>query len=231
MSLTANEKSYRGIRNKLESGDLAPGDQLVTRNLATEFGVSLSPIREAINRLATEGFVDHTPGAGAQVKRMTSEDLNDLYVLRDAIESCAAALAAETITPAELDELEFYIKQQHEIAQAIAGTAREVASKKQHATWLQLEENFHGAIIRCSRNKLLVKVIEDNRAISRIFELQIKATSILTAEVAKKTVDGKRQLLKVFRSRDAELARTIMSDQIQRGRNTVVDHMRREELR
>ena len=85
MQLSANEKSYQAIRRKLESGKLGPGDKLITRTLAQEFGVSLSPVREAINRLATEGLVDHTPGAGAAVKSLSLDDLNDLYVLRDAI--------------------------------------------------------------------------------------------------------------------------------------------------
>ena len=68
MQLSANERSYQAIRRKLETGKLGPGDKLITRTLAQEFGVSLSPVREAINRLATEGLVDHTPGAGAEVE-------------------------------------------------------------------------------------------------------------------------------------------------------------------
>ena len=230
MNLTANEKSYRNIRQKLESGSLAPGDQLITRTLAKEIGVSLTPVREAINRLATEGLIQHTPGAGAVVKQLDIEELDELYVLRDAIESCAAGIASETMTPVDLDELAELLQSQEKIAVEISKSKRQVATKKQISEWLQIEEQFHQTIIRCSRNSLLAKVNGDHRALVKIFESQIKHSAILTSDVANATVDGKRQLLEVFRRRDSQAAKQLMSQQIQTGRRTVISHLRKEGL-
>lgn len=228
---TANEKSYFGIREKLETGTLRPGDPLITRQLAEEFGVSLSPVREAINRLASEGLIEHTPGAGAQVKRFNLDDLSELYVLRDAIESCAAGLAADLMREEDREELEHILAQLREIADELTSSQRGSATKSQLSRWLFLEELFHELIVGCSQNTLLVKVIRENRAIAKIFRMHLKAPSLLTPEVAQTTIKRKRKLLAAFKKRDGDAARQIMSEQIQAGRKHVVRLLRREGLR
>ena len=228
MNITASEKTYRCIREKLESGELLPGEKLVTRTLAQQLGVSLSPVREAINRLASEGLIQHTPGAGAAVKQITIEELDELYVLRDAIESCAVGIATETMSPIELSGLEELLNRQQVLAEAIASSKRKVATVRQIENWLKLEEQFHQTIIRCSRNKLLAKVNGEHRALVKIFESQMKHSSLLNQEVALSTVAGKRKLIAFIHARDAVSARQHMSQQIQTGRNTVIGHLRRQ---
>ena len=230
MTLTANEKSYQYIRQKIESGFFGPSDKLITRTLAKEIGVSLSPVREAINRLATEGLILHTPGAGAVVKQLNIEELDELYVLRDAVESTAAGIAAETMTKADLEELSDLVDRQVEIAKQVSQTARKSATKKQIQQWLKLDEQFHQIIIRCSRNRLLAKVNNEHRALVRIFESQIKHSSILTEEVAHQTVESKKQLLDAFEQRDSETAKSLMSEHIQTGRKTVISFLRSQDL-
>ena len=87
MHSTLTEKSYRHIRDLLVDGELQPGDRLVTRVLAEKIGVSLAPVREAIFRLSSEGLVEHVPGAGAFVRTPQAQDLEELYVLREAVEN------------------------------------------------------------------------------------------------------------------------------------------------
>ena len=94
MEQTLAEKSYDYIRKRLAGGDLPPGKRLVNRVLADEIGVSVIPVREAIHRLASEGLVEHVPGSGSFVRKTDLHDLDNLYVLRDALESCAAGEAA-----------------------------------------------------------------------------------------------------------------------------------------
>ena len=86
MDQSLAEISYAYIRERLASGEFPPGKQLVNRTLAEEIGVSVIPVREAINRLSSEGLVDHVPGAGAYVRKANRQDLNNLYVLRDALD-------------------------------------------------------------------------------------------------------------------------------------------------
>ena len=129
MELSLAEQAYRHIRGKLADGELAQGKQLVNRVLADENGVSVIPVREAINRLTSEGLVEHVPGAGAFVRRVDCEQLNNLYVLRDALESCAAGEAARNITPYQLEELESLLNEAREITKQVASNAKKVRHK------------------------------------------------------------------------------------------------------
>ena len=229
MQQTQSEKSYQAILQQIHTGSLAPGMQLVTRTLAAEIGVSLSPVREAINRLATEGLIEHTPGAGAVVRQLSLEDLDELYVLREAIESCAAGLAAELMTSRDLEDLEDLVEAQQDIATDLKGSVRGKATSRQLKNWLSLEEQFHDSVVRLARNRLLAKVIRDHRTISRVFESHALDPSILNAAVAEETVKGKKQLLAAFKKRNSDKASDLMSSQINRGRRNVMRQLKRQQ--
>ncbi len=222
MDQSLAEKSYRYIRERLSRGELAPGNQLVNRTLAEEIGVSVIPVREAINRLASEGLVEHVPGAGAFVRQPSRQDLDDLYVLRDALESCAAAEAARYITEGQLQELQNLLDSFVEIAAEIALQPKRHSNKRQQSRWLDDEKSFHQLLVESSRNAMLAKVIRDNLAIVSVFEAQRNDPALLTHEVAHETCESKAELIQALRVRDSELARRLMSKQIQRGRQVVV---------
>ncbi len=223
--------SYQYIRDKLESGEFSAGKRLVNRTLAEEIGVSVIPVREAIIRLASEGLVDHVPNAGAFVRRANRQDLDNMYVLRDALESCAAAEAAKYITEDQLEEFDVMVGQFKQTAQHIARQAKGHSTKKQWNQWLDDEEQFHGLIIEASRNPLLAKVANDNRAVCAVFSAQRSEPQILTAEVAETTWQSKAELVEALRDRDANRARQLMSDHIQRGRKLVTEFLTRKKRR
>ena len=99
---TQTENSYARLREKLVAGELAPGQRLVNRSLADEFEVCVIPLREAINRLASEGLINQIPGTGAFVHSPDGRELQELLIFRESIES-AAAEAARHISDRELD--------------------------------------------------------------------------------------------------------------------------------
>ncbi len=222
--MQTSETTYEQLREMLTSGALQPGDKLITRNLAESLGVSLGPIREAIQRLASEGLVKHTPGAGAVVRKPTRQELEELYVLRDATESCAAGLVAKHASDYTLQQFETLIEQWEALSQTISQSKKQTATPKQFEQWLDLEEQFHELLIEASRNSLLAKVIRDHRAIERVFGAQRHHAAILTAEVAANTCRGKRELVQALRDGDSELARQLMSQQIQIGQAHVLRH-------
>lgn len=228
MEQSLSEKSYDYIRQKVSSGDLAPGKRLVNRTLAGEIGVSVIPVREAIHRLASEGLVEHVPGAGAFVRKPDRQDLDNLYVLRDALESCAAAEAARYITEDQLEELDYLLKQASEASAQIHRQAKGHSTKSQLNRWLDGERQFHELLVEASRNPLLAKVIDENRAISIVFEAQRNDPRMLTAEVAEETCDSKSDLLRALRERNPDEARRLMSEQIQRGRKMVIAYLNRQ---
>lgn len=228
MDQSLAEKSYDYIREKLACGELEPGMRLVNRALASEIGVSVIPVREAIHRLASEGLVDHVPGSGAFVRNPNRQDLDNLYVLRDALESCAAGEAARFISEDQIGELEQILKRARQIVSEIRKTPKGHATKRQLDRWLDDEQYFHALLIDASRNELLAKVVEDSRAIGNVFEAQRNDPRLLTTEIAKETCDSKTELIAALRDGNSERARQLMSQQIQRGRKVVVEYFNRQ---
>jgi DNA-binding GntR family transcriptional regulator len=83
------------LRAEMVKGALKPGEKIVERRWANTFGVSQASIREAINLLATDGFVTKTLGRSARVINLSAEDVRQIYEMRGALEGLAARLAAE----------------------------------------------------------------------------------------------------------------------------------------
>lgn len=222
------DRAYRYIKREMQQGSLVPGSQLVNRKLAAEIGVSVIPVREAIHRLVSEGLVEHVPGAGAFVRNPNREDLEELYMLRDALESCAAAEASRYITPHQLDDLNAMLTEFYEIRDLIRERSDGHATPAQFNRWLDLEEAFHETVIDASRNRLIAKVIREHRAVSTVFESQRNSSKILTVDLAEKTCDSKAELLQALRDGNGPLARELMSAQIQRGCRDVLAFLRQE---
>lgn len=222
MQDTLMEKTYQRLRRKVLRGELRPGDQLVNRTLAEELGVSLAPLREAILRLATEGLVQHVPGAGAFVRKLSRQDLDDLYVLREAVESCAAAEAARYISESQLEELDSICKNCAAITDQIRREKKQVATDAILDRWLDQEEYFHIIVTEAARNRMLKKVVVEYRTLTQVFEAQRHHTTILTLAVAEETCRAHGALVEALRQRDADLVRQLMSAHIHRGHQTVM---------
>lgn len=218
MAETLSERAYKNIRRELISGGLKPGEQLVSRNLAERYGVSLAPVREAIGRLAAEGMIDHVPGSGSFVRTITKQDLYELFVLREALETCAAGEAALNAHPAEIEELEFLCDKFDKMAAQVTDSP----SQDLMDEWLDAEERFHGLLFEATKNALLQRVANMYRSQIQVFEVQRTRPVILTSEIARTTVIGHREIAEAVRQRDSELARTRMSQHIRQGRQTIM---------
>ena len=96
---------YTEIRDKIITGEYKAGDNLVELKLAEEFGVSRTPIREALLQLEQEGLVSYEPNRGVVVLGISNQDIQDIYVIRRLIEGVAAYWAASRATPEELESI------------------------------------------------------------------------------------------------------------------------------
>ncbi|MBW8781708.1 MAG: GntR family transcriptional regulator [Verrucomicrobia bacterium] len=99
------ERAYLDIRGKILRGDLPVGAALSRRQLATELDVSVPPVTEALQRLEAEGLVESEPRAGTRVRVPTRLDVEERYLLREALEVQSARLFAERATGAEKKEI------------------------------------------------------------------------------------------------------------------------------
>lgn len=94
------------LRDFIVQGNLIEGARIPERQLCEEFGISRTPLREALKVLAAEGLVELLPNRGARVRELGPVELSELFDLMGGLEALGARLACERITPAEFDEIE-----------------------------------------------------------------------------------------------------------------------------
>lgn len=228
---TLAEKAYLAIRGKLGRGELRPGDRLVNRSLAAEIGISFTPVREAINQLASEGLVEYVRGAGAYVRRIDRSELAQLFDLRDCLEPFAAEQAAQHISGEELAEAHRLCSQFHALARIVRAQESGAANAEQWHQWIELEERFHGLVFFAARNPWLVKIAGELRLMALLFGPQRAGEGILTLRTAARTWREHLTLVRHLEAADAVAARECMALHVRAAREHLLawhDHQTRQ---
>jgi DNA-binding GntR family transcriptional regulator len=109
---------YQAVRADIVAMTMRPGDKISENELARRFGVSRTPVREAIQRLADEGLVEIFPQSGTFVARIPYDELPEAIVIRKALEGTTASLAATAASRSQVLTLASVIEQQREAAEA-----------------------------------------------------------------------------------------------------------------
>lgn len=191
-NLSQGQEAYQRIVDEIRSGALAPGDRLTETDLAARFGISRTPIREAIRQLEADGLVVHAPRLGATIRSLGHAEISELYEIRALLEAAAAQFAARAASDVEIAELES-INQ----AMAAATDANEL---------YVLNQQFHAALLDCARNRFLVKAVG---AILKTFLILGPSTMEEPARAAM-ALKEHDTILAALRSRDPETAGTAM---------------------
>src|SRR5690348_4749364 len=110
--LTKTEIALQVLRERLRSGDLAPGARLRVEELANDLEMSPTPVREALRLLQADGLVDYRAHHGIVVSELTPEEIQDLFRLRTVLEPLAVELAVPRLGRADLARLERLHEQQ-----------------------------------------------------------------------------------------------------------------------
>lgn len=105
-----SDRVERALRDRILGGDVVPGERLNEVELAGRLGVSRGPIREALQRLASDGLVELQAHRGAFVRRLGPAEVRDLFEVRRALETTAARLAAERATDAQRADLDALVR-------------------------------------------------------------------------------------------------------------------------
>ncbi|MET9212011.1 MULTISPECIES: GntR family transcriptional regulator [unclassified Nocardia] len=145
-SALLGQSVHRQIRQMVLSGELAPGRSLSVPALATQLGVSRSPVREAVQQLIYEGLAVSAPHAGAKVAAVDAAQIRDVLAVRAALDGLAAAAAATRLTEADLDKLASIIAAQEANLDDATDAARDA----------QLDLEFHTFIREASGNSCVV---------------------------------------------------------------------------
>jgi DNA-binding GntR family transcriptional regulator len=148
-SKSLTDQAHRALRELVLAGQFHPGQRLNESELAASLGISRGPIREAIQRLASEGLATMVPRRGAFIPEFTAERLKQLYEVREVIETAAARLAAQRRSEADIAMLRGIVTE----------TARILESDTSVAYPMELDP--HQALLAITRNPYLVSTAAD----------------------------------------------------------------------
>lgn len=175
--------AYQAIKQKICSGDFAPGMRLREIEVASLLEMGRTPIREAIKRIQDEGLVRYEPGRGLVVTTMDQQEVGELYAMREVLESAAAAMAARYATDAEIDNMQAILDE---------GDADPVA----------LNLRFHDAIYSAAHNRHLIRSL---RALTDTTYLLGRST-LSTESRARIAMQEHHDIVAAIRSRDPQRA-------------------------
>lgn len=147
--LTLEEYVAHRIREAILKGYFKPGQRLDQTELAERLGVSRSPVRDALRRLAAEGLVTMHPHRGAMVAELSPEELEEIYLIRRVLEGLAARQAVPNLTDEDLEALQGILRCMDETVDA--------------EEWIELNYRFHHTIYRAANRPRLLDIIDTLR--------------------------------------------------------------------
>lgn len=195
---TLSDKASSRLTQAIVTGELAQGQKLSEADLATRFGISRGPLREAIRQLEGMRLVTRIPHAGARVVMLDKPMLADLYRVREALEGMACRMAAEAMSQDEIDTLFVLLNRHEEQINATDGLA-----------YFQSEGDFdfHFHIALGSRNQMLIDLLA-----GELYQL-LRMCRYRTSHLAKRTrpaLQQHRQIAEAIAERDGDLAELLM---------------------
>lgn len=147
-----NELAYERLKTALLSGRINPGSLITLRQLATELGTSMMPVREAVGRLAAEQAVEVLPNRGIRIPMLTNNEWNEIWELRIKLEGDAAGYAALEATPKEVTAIRAAYKRVRKAANT--GLLHET---------LESNSEFQFAIFQAAKTRVLIRFVETLR--------------------------------------------------------------------
>lgn len=150
---TLSDQVYHAVRSRILDAQLAPGEFIREKELNEAMGVSRTPVREALSRLASEGFLERIPHRGFRVPEQPLSELLELYPVVSSLELLAGRLALPQLTAADVARL-----------RAINDRLREARDREDARALLLLNDEFHNVFGERSGNRRLSELLADLRS-------------------------------------------------------------------
>ncbi|MGR4871874.1 GntR family transcriptional regulator [Variovorax sp. LARHSF232] len=192
------------LRQRIFKRELEPGSWIDELKLAEEYGISRTPLREALKVLAAEGLVTMKVRRGAYVTEVSEKDLADVYHLLSLLESDAAAVVAERATDAQLGELEAL----HAELEAAAKPG--LANRDQ---FFAINERFHMRLLALADNRWRDQMVADLRKVMKLN----RHNSLLKSGRIEESLKEHRALMTAIKAHDAGAAMQRMRMHFQNG--------------
>ena len=206
-----SEQIKETIIERILTKHYLPGDRLIESALAKELGVSQAPVREAIKSLTAMGFLDSKHYKGITVRSFSLRDFWEIYTVRALLESYAVGIAAERITPKEIEKLENILEKM-----VRAGEKGDIIRR----TMLNIE--FHETIIRYSGHSLILHLYQSMK-----FGSWSAMTGNLSHMDPVEMASRHRKIIDVLREGDSEKACMLMRQHIERSTEPVIESLKK----
>jgi DNA-binding GntR family transcriptional regulator len=170
---TPREKStdsvYQQLRAKILSNEFRPGMQLLERDLVSLFGVSRTPVREALVRLQKENLLQIVPRHGVRVRQLSLADIEEIHQVQASLEATAAGIVAATKLRAK--DLAIFNQACNAMDRA--------RTKGDPDAWVAADEAFHAHLLKLGGNPRLAQIVNECRdQIRRVADLTLRLTAL-----------------------------------------------------
>ena len=199
-STPVREWTYSNLKSDVLAGRFTPGERLTEEHLASGLGVSRTPVREALHKLASEGLIQPLESRGFCVARDSREDIEDLFDIRAALEGYAIRIICESVTEAEIKKLNGFIEK-----------AADALRRKKLDEIFEYNTQFHDTLHALVPNKSRFhSLIADTRK----YVLRYRKDSLHYLDGAKKTIDGHRKILLAIGLKDPDLCERVVREHV-----------------
>jgi DNA-binding GntR family transcriptional regulator len=200
-SIPVREMTYEFLKSSVLSGRFNPGERLTEEHLAKKLGVSRTPVREALHKLESEGWIEALETRGFVVSGDTKDEVEELFELRAILEGHALKIISGKISDQDLEHLNGFIEK-----------AEEALKKRRIEEVFKWNTKFHdvlhGMVVEKKRlHRLLVNI--------RKYVLRYRRDTLRYPDGGKRAIDGHRKILLALRLRDPDLCERTMRDHIQ----------------
>lgn len=203
------------IERRIVAGELAPGAKLNEAELAMVMGVSRGPVREAFRALEQAGLVHTQKNRGVFVRQVSLEEADEIYEVRAALEAQVGRLAAQRITPAQLERLRGIVKRMH-----AAGRSRDADA------YFPLNIEFHEALAEAAANRALAA---NYRRVVNELNLYRRETLIRNAEIIPVSIQEHEAIVASLAAGDAARAERLLYDHVMNSRTRLHSALQGEE--
>jgi DNA-binding GntR family transcriptional regulator len=190
-------QAYLQLLSDIRDGRLVAGDRLREIDLAERFGISRTPIREAIRLLEADGLIFHQPRHGATIRRLDYAEVMELYEMRSVLEGTAARLAARSASDIEIEEL--------------IALNDDLAAAGNSETASMLNRQFHQALLHSTKNRFLAKSMDSLQKSLMI----LGPTTLTHPDRAARAIEEHKDILVAIRARDGDAAERAMRAHIE----------------
>ncbi len=209
----SEEKLFEKIRLAIIDGFFRPGEHLVEQDLAKMFGVSRTPVRKALEKLARENLVVRTPNKGVTVSKLTIRQVQEIYELRSVLEGLSAYLTTQKSDSEKKRQLV-----------EIVASGRSALEKNDLAAARRYNDLFHSTINAASDNQLLTETLNNMR-----WHLGILLVSTWATKGRPQDIQQEHEaILNAILQGEAEQARSLAINHITNACNVAMEVMRKE---